>query len=324
VFIRGNPSNPGDEVSKRFPAVLAGEDQAPIRQGSGRLELARWLADVRQPLTARVMVNRIWQWHFGEGIVRTPSNYGVLGEPPTHPELLDYLASRFVETGWSIKAMHRLMLLSSTYQMSSEITREKMAADPSNRLHSRFSRRRLDVEEIRDGLLALDGSLDLTAGGTLQEGQGTDVEFSEKRLSYNPDNSKRRTVYLPLRRSNLPTLLNLFDFGDATTTGDGREQTNVAPQALFMMNSNFVSERAASLAKRLLEDFGSDDARRVERAYLLTLGRRPSETEGNELKEALQYINKFQQMVSGPEARLKAWQSFCRILIASNDFAYVN
>jgi hypothetical protein len=320
VFIRGNPEAKGEIVPKRFPLVLVGDGQPPITHGSGRLELANWLAEPGNPLPARVMVNRIWQWHMGEGLVRTPSNFGMAGERPTHPELLDYLAHQFVAQGWSVKAMHRLIMLSSTYQMSSEATPEKRQQDPDNLLWSRFRMRRLDVEEIRDSLLWLDGSLDLSMGGTLQKGFGTDVAFSEERKSFNPDESKRRMVYLPLRRSNLATVLNLFDFGDATTSNDARMPTNVAPQALYMMNSKFVSERTRSLAGRLLAE-ESDEARRIERAWILVIGRSPSAAE---VEEARRYIAGFPGTSDDNAGRLLAWSSFCRTLVASNDFIYVH
>src|SRR5581483_11359591 len=161
VFLRGNPESRGEIVPKRFPVVLAREDQAPITSGSGRRELAEWLADRRNPLTARVMVNRIWQWHFGEGIVRTPSNFGITGERPTHAELLDFLATRFVRDGWSVKSMHRLIMSSSAYQMSSEISPQQRQQDADDRLWSRFQMRRLTAEEIRDSLLWGNGSIDL-------------------------------------------------------------------------------------------------------------------------------------------------------------------
>jgi hypothetical protein len=249
-----------------------------------------------------------------------------MGERPTHPELLDYMARRYVESGWSIKAMQRLILLSSTWQMSSQITEEKMDKDPANLWRSRFNRRRLDVEEIRDAFLAVDGSLDLTMGGTLQPGSGNGgAEFSDGRKSLNPDESRRRTVYLQLRRANLPSFLNLFDFGDATTTIEARARTNVATQALFMMNSRFVEERALSFAKQLLDDANLDDAARVQRAYLLITSTMITNTAQSDLiKDTQDYIRGFEQRAGGPSARLAAWQSFCRILMASNDFVYVN
>jgi hypothetical protein len=321
VFIRGTPGNLGDSVPKQFLQIIAGEHQTPVTQGSGRLELARWLTDPNHPLTSRVMVNRIWQYHFGEGLVRTPTNFGKLGEQPSHPELLDYLAKRFIEGGWSIKKMHRLLMLSSAYQMSSQISKQQMEADPANRLLSRFSRRRLDVEEIRDGLLAIDDSIDLTMGGTLQSGFGTDGENSEDRLSINPATSKRRTVYLPLRRSNLPSLLNLFDFGDATTPSEGRAATNVAPQALFMMNSKFIAERSRELARKLAAADADDRARIVD-AYVRLLDRKPTE---DEIRVLADYVRGFQSKPQkSVDPNWNAWESLCRILISSNEFIYVD
>ena len=320
VFIRGNPENRGDLVPKRFPLVLASNRQPPITSGSGRRELADWLADPANPLPARVMANRIWQWHFGEGIVHTSSNFGKAGERPTNPELLDYLAASFIERGWSIKSMHRLLMLSNAYQMSSLASPETLERDADDSLLSRFPGRRLEVEEIRDTLLALDGSLDLTMGGALLTGHGTDKEFSDDRMSLNPDQSKRRTVYLPLRRSNLASVLTLFDFGDATTPGEGRSQTNVAPQALYMMNSEFVAKQARSMAGQLLEDGALDDTGRIRCAYYRVLGRPAQESE---VRRALEYVRLFPGKSDDQAGRLLAWTSFCRALVASNDFLYI-
>ena len=321
IFIRGDHHNPGEAVSRGFLTILGGRNEPPITQGSGRLALAAWLTRDDHPLTARVMVNRIWQWHFGEGLVRSPNNFGKLGARPTHPALLDYLAKRFIDSGWSIKRMHRLMMLSSAYQMSSEAAVDSLRKDLENRLLTRFQRRRLDVEAIRDGLLAMDGSLDLEMGGTLQFGFGTDRENSNDRLSLNPEKVDRRLVYLPLRRANLPTLLNLFDFGDATTTTGKRSGTNVAPQALFMMNSDFVATRARNLARTLLDDDSSPgSARRLERAYLITLNRRP---ESYEIESGLAYLDRLGSEPSDSMEDLDAWQSLCRVLMASNEFIYL-
>jgi uncharacterized protein DUF1553/uncharacterized protein DUF1549/cytochrome c len=328
VFIRGNWANPGEDAPKQFLRIIAGEHQTPVTKGSGRLELAEWLTQPDHPLTSRVMVNRLWQWHFGEGLVRTPSNFGKLGEMPTHPELLDYLARQFVKQGWSIKAMHRLIMLSSTYQMGSEISSKASEMDPDNRLLSHMNRRRLDAEEIRDGMLAMTGQLDLTVGGTLQAGFGTDGENSSGRLSINPDTSVRRTVYLPIRRSNLPSLFNLFDFGDATTPGEGRPRTNVSPQALYMMNGEAVGRRSRELARALLEGNGTDD-QRVALAYQRTLGRTPT---AEESRESLDYLESYRnKSLAAAQAKgavttpaLDAWQSFCRVLLSSNEFIYVD
>lgn len=320
VFLRGNPDSRGEIVPKAFPVVLAGESQGTIKQGSGRLQLAEWLADPVNPLPARVMVNRIWQGHFGQGIVRTANNFGIMGERPTDPELLDWLARQFITEGWSVKKMHRLIMLSSAYQMSSEATAEKWNKDPDNRLLSRFAMRRMTVEEIRDTLLQLDGTLDLTMGGSLQTGEGTDNEFSDGRKSLHPDATGRRTVYLPLRRSNLATLLTLFDFGDGTTSTEIRSETNIAPQALFMMNSKFVSQRSRSLAQRILQTEAAD-ADRVGRAFQTVLGRAPTPEES---AAGVDYLRRFPSKPSDDEGRLLAWSSFCRALIASNDYIYVH
>jgi cytochrome c553 len=320
VFIRGDYNSPGEDAPKVFPAIVAGENQTPAEHGSGRLELAQWLASPQNPLTSRVMANRIWQWHFGEGIVRTASNFGKMGERPSHPELLDFLARRFVESGWSVKQMHRLILSSNAYQMSSAISDRSAQEDAENLLLSRFSRRRLDVEEIRDGLLAIAGALDLEMGGTMQSGFGTDSENSNDRLSIDPTKVHRRMVYLPLRRSNLPTLLNLFDFGDATIPLDRRPLTNVAPQALFMMNSEFVTERSRNLAQSLLDAKDLSDSGRIERAYLRALNR-PADAE--EIDTGLSYLASLKSRFAAI-SDLDAWQSLCRILIASNEFVYVD
>ena len=320
IFLRGDHHNPGAQVARGFPLILGGGTVSENEPGSGRLALARWLTRPDHPLTSRVMANRIWQWRFGRGIVSTPSNFGSAGAAPTHPALLDYLARLFVRNGWSLKRMHREIMLSSAYRMSSEVSAEQYAADPANDLLSRFNRRRLDVEEIHDGMLAMDGTLDLTVGGTLQEGFGTDRENSSKRLSVNPDQIDRRVVYIPLRRANLPTLLNLFDFGDATTTQGKRAATNVAPQALFLMNSEFVARRAAHLAVDLLDD-DSTASDKIERAYLIILNRPP---EADEVDAGLTYIDNVRKKFSEASSDQDAWGSFCRILLASNDFIYVD
>ena len=200
--------------------------------------------------------------------------------------------------------------------------------DPTNRLLSHMSRRRLDVEEIRDGMLALTGELNLTMGGTLQAGFGTDGENSSDRLSISPDVSTRRTIYLPIRRSNLSTLLNLFDFGDATTPGEGRARTNVSPQALYMMNGEAVARRSQELARTLLSS-KSDDAGRVATAYRRVVGRSPAD---HEVQEFLSYIQGYKSKVlsashsaeSATTPNLDAWQSFCRVLLSSNEFIYVD
>ncbi len=249
VFVRGDYHNLGDPVERTVPAILRLSAPAPeVKTKSGRLELADWIVDPRNPLPSRVMANRIWQGHFGDGIVRTPDNYGRLGDRPSNPELLDYLAKTFMESGWSIKKMNRMIMLSKTYQMSAAYDEATKAKDPENRLISHFPRQRLSIEEIRDAYLAMGGDLDLTMGGTLDPGVGTDGETSAGRISMNPEKTNRRSIYLPLRRSNLPTLYTLFDFGDATTPEGHRSPTTVATQALFVMNSPLVIREAKNIA----------------------------------------------------------------------------
>ena len=318
VFIRGNHESPGDPVPKQFPVILAGDGQAPINNGSGRLELARWLVSPENPLPSRVIVNRIWQWHFGKGLVRTPSNFGLMGEKPTHAELLDYLAREFVKNGWSIQQMHRQIMLSSTYQMSSRVSGPAWQKDPANRLWSRFERRRLTVEELRDSLLALDGSLDLTMGGTLVEKFDS---YGFENAYLHPDKTRRRSVYLPLYRNKMPSLLTLFDFPDPTASAGERPGTNIAPQGLYFMNSEFVYSRSRALAAQLLKRENEDDASRVVRAYRLAVGREP---ESEEVRDMLDYIAGYPVAKDGPGGRLERWQGFWRVLLTSNEFNYVN
>ncbi len=320
VFVRGDYNSAGADAPKVFPAILAGFEQTPAKNGSGRLELADWIASAENPLTARVMVNRIWQKHFVEGLVRTPNNFGKLGGKPTHPELLDYLAAEFVANGWSVKQMHKLIMLSSAYRMSSAADEESVRKDPANLWLSHFNRRRLDVEEIRDGMLAAAGKIDYAMGGTMQSGFGTDRENSNDRLSIDPASSLRRMVYLPLRRANLPALLNLFDFGDAVTSLGKRANTNVAPQALFMMNSGFVTDRARDLAEDLVDEKEWSDAERMKHALIRTLTRMPS---AEEIDSGLTYVADVRKKFDGV-SELDAWESFCRILLASNAYIYVD
>ena len=320
VFVRGDYSSEGELAPKVFPQVLQRPDDPVVLQGSGRLELAQWLSSDKNPMTARVMVNRLWLGHFGEGIVRTPDNWGKMGERPTHPELLDWLAVRFVESGWSVKKIQKMMMLSASYQMSSDPTAAGLAADPENKLLSHFNRRRLSVEEIRDSMLAIDGTIDYEMGGSLQKGFGTDGENSNGRLSLNPEKVKRRMVYIPLRRSNLASLLNLFDFGDAVTPSGKRVLTNVAPQALFAMNSGFVQERADTVAKQLLAGYPNDEQARVGEAFRLILNRAPA---GDEKDALLTYVAKFRAKF--PErSEANAWQSVSHILFASSEFFYLD
>jgi mono/diheme cytochrome c family protein len=319
VFVRGDYHNLGDKVAPTVPSILALSAPAPpVTTKSGRLELANWIVDPRNPIPSRVMANRLWQGHFGDGIVRTPDNFGRLGERPNNAELLDYLARTFMENGWSIKKMNRLIMLSKTYQMSAAFTAETKAKDPENRLLSHFPRQRLSIEEIRDSYLAMGGDLDLTMGGTLDPGVGTDGETSASRISMNPESTNRRSLYLPLRRSNLPTLYSLFDFGDATSPEGKRSGTTVATQALFVMNSPLVIREAQSLANTILKQ-EKQDRRRIEALYLRVLDRRP---DANEIDKGLTYVQSLHRKWNDIDES-KAWGSLCHALMASNEFMYV-
>jgi hypothetical protein len=318
IFVRGDYHSLGEPVERTVPSILALLAPAPeVKTKSGRLELAGWIVDPKNPLPSRVMANRIWQGHFGDGLVRTPDNFGRLGERPNNPELLDYLARSFVEGGWSIKKMHRLIMLSKTYQMSAAFDEATKAKDPENRLISHFPRQRLSIEEIRDAYLAIGGDLDLTMGGTLDPGVGTDGETSAGRISMNPERTNRRSIYLPLRRSNLPTLYTLFDFGDATTPDGHRSATTVATQALFVMNSPMVLREAQNVADRVLKQ-DNQDKRRVADLYLRVLNRRP---QPDETVRALTYLTSLRQKWSQIDDE-KAWTSLTHALMASNEFMF--
>ncbi|MDF2439849.1 MAG: hypothetical protein JWN98_833, partial [Abditibacteriota bacterium] len=305
VHKRGSYARLGDVVPRAFPAVLAGERQPRITKGSGRLELARWLAGDKHPLTARVMVNRIWQHHFGDGIVRTPSNFGFLGERPTHPALLDYLASEFVRSKWSIKQMHRVIMLSATYQQSSLAGARARQIDPDNRLFGRMNRRRLESEAIRDNLLSVAGRLDRSMGGPAAR------DFT----------TPRRTLYVMTVRSDRAGYGPLFDAADATASVDRRTVSTVAPQALFLMNNPFAVEQAQALTKRLLAS-STDDRVRLAHAYLLLYGRSPTP---QETAIGLTFVgNGKTQKVSEQERQREAWEQYCHILLCANEFIYID
>ncbi len=325
IHIRGSHETLGEVVPRQFPQIIAGEEQSPLGDtSSGRLELAHWLATPDHPLTSRVMVNRIWQWHFGDGLVRTPDNFGKLGERPTHPELLDWLAVQFVEEGWSIKAMHRLIMLSSTYQMSTTYNAAAAEQDPENRLLWRRSRQRLDAESMRDAILSVAGNLDLTMGGTLLPTENRKYVTSTANVNPVVYNNNRRSMYLPIIRSALYEVFQAFDFADPAVSAGKRMSTTVAPQALFMMNSELVSEQTHALAEQLLAKEATD-TERITNLYLRTLSR-PSTAE--ETESALAYVSEIVETVKSKDmdeqaARLSAWQSLCRAMLASNEFLYI-
>jgi mono/diheme cytochrome c family protein len=266
VFVRGNPNNTGPKVRRQFLGILSGDKREPFTKGSGRLEFARAIASTKNPLTARVMVNRVWMYHFGAPLVRTTSDFGLRSDPPMHPELLDYLASEFMANGWSLKKLHRLIMLSSTYQQSSEDNSRNAKIDPGNEFLWRMNRRRLDFEAMRDTLLATSGKLDRTMGGHA-------VDITTEPFA------ARRTVYAFIERQNLPGIFRTFDFASPDTTSPQRFYTTVPQQALFLMNSPFVVEQTRSLLARPEIKSPRDDQQRIERLYRIAFQRAPDRDE---------------------------------------------
>ena len=294
VEIRGNPNRTGAVVERRFPAVLTAGAPVKFSSGSGRLELARALFKESGDLVARVMVNRVWAAHFGTGIVVTPSDFGAQGERPTHPELLDDLSARFIQNGWSLKWLHREIVLSATYRQQSGPPPDE---DPELRFYSKFPRRRLEVEQWRDALLCASNSLDSRMGGPA-------VELAE------PGN-KRRTVYGLVKRRELSDILRLHDFPDPITHAPVRTPTTTPLQQLFTLNSPLMHEQSLALARRLAAE-GQGVAERISRAYLLLYGRPPT---ASQARLGLDFV------AGGDEAR---WQEYLQVLMGSNEFLFID
>ena len=305
VHVRGNVHNQTEPAPRGFLTVaLHGTPPAIPKNESGRRELAQWIASKDNPLTARVMANRVWHWLFA-GIVRTVDNFGTTGERPSNPELLDHLALTF-QQGWSVKKLVRYVVLSRTYRQSAAGDAATATADPENRLFGRANRRRLEAECIRDTLLAVSGQLDLTRGGrTFPPALAADYGFKA--------NSTRRSVYLPQFRNALPEMLDVFDAADPSTVTGRRNSGTIAPQALFMMNSPFVLDQSKHAATRLLAEKHAGDAARLTRAYRLALGRAPTDGERA-------VANRF---LAGKD-EMAAWTAMFHALFASAEFRYVN
>jgi len=343
VFIRGEAENKGQIVPRRFLEILSGPKRPEFTNGSGRLDLAHAIANKNNPLTARVMINRIWLHHFGEGFVPTPDDFGTQSEPPTHPELLDFLASQFMEDGWSIKKMHRLILLSSVYQQSSANNPRYAQIDPNNRLLWRANIRRVEFEALRDSLLAIGGALDPAM-------YGRSVNLTKEPYS------TRRTIYGLVDRANVAEVLLNFDFANPDMTTGKRHQTIVPQQALFFMNSPLVVEQAKKLVARADFRALSDDCRRIQLLYELIYQRlpRPEETqlglafiaEQPSQEKVMPVANSIQPRGEGarPNAKLRprqqfrrgngpgskdrepltAWEEYAHALLQANETCFVN
>jgi hypothetical protein len=339
IFIRGNPNNPGQEVPRQFLGVLAGPDRKPFQNGSGRLELAQAIASPSNPLTARFLVNRVWMHHFGAGLVRTTGDFGLRSEAPSHPELLDYLAWRFMEDGWSLKKLHRLLMLSSVYQQKSDDDLQNVKRDPDNRLLWKMNRRRLDFEAMRDTILAVAGNLDRASGGrpvdltpasVLRNPRGgiagSDTSPNKPRFS------TRRSIYGVVDRQNLPSLFRTFDFADPDTATVQRTETTVPQQALFFLNSMFVQEEARAMLRRPELMQLKPAVLRIRRLYQLVYQRdpRPEEVEmGLEFIIAIQSALITQEAAAevetlSKEEPLSPWEQYAQVLLMSNEMMFVD
>ena len=326
VHLRGNTQTLGDEVPRHFLTIVADGDKAVIdSKSSGRLELAQWLARPDHPLTGRVEVNRIWQEHFGAGLTRTPENFGLLGERPSHPELLDWLAATFVEKGWSIKQMHRQIMLTNTYQMSTTQDAKAALTDPDNRLLSHASRRRLEAEPFRDALLYVSGKLDLGFEGSLLNTPNNGYVTNDQSGNGANYNAPRRSIYLPIIRNALFDMFQAFDMGDPSIVNARRSTTTVSPQALYMMNSPFVMEQSRAF-DTLLQKADKTDVARINDAYLRAYSRPASPAE---IAKATAFLSRYQtalaRSITDPMKRQQvAWDSLCQVILAANEFIYIN
>jgi cytochrome c553 len=307
VFLRGNPGNRGPQVPRRMPQAVVGETREAFKEGSGRLEMAKAIASKDNPLTARVFVNRVWAWHFGTGLVRTTSDFGLRTEKPSHPELLDWLARRFVEDGWSVKKLHKHIMLSDAYTRGSVPPSEVAKADPENKWLAYFPRTRHDFETMRDALLTAAGTLDATV-------YGRPVDL------FKPPFSKRRAVYGYIDRQNLPGTLQAFDFASPEQHTPVRFQTTVPQQALFLLNSQFVADAARAVVARPEMSKATLPAARVKQVYRAVLSRSPT---ANELELATKFISGAEkEPVTG--GKLTAWEQLAQVLLMSNEFAFAD
>ncbi|MGQ0634761.1 MAG: PSD1 and planctomycete cytochrome C domain-containing protein [Planctomycetaceae bacterium] len=362
VFIRGNPSNLGQEAPRQFLGILVGADRKPFQKGSGRLELAQAIASRDNPLTSRLLVNRAWMHHFGAGLVSPSGDFGLRSEPPTHPELLDYLAWRFMEEGWSVKKLHRLVMLSSVYQQQSDNDHRYRKQDPENRLLSKMNRRRLDFEAMRDTLLAVAGNLDSASGGRPVQlippaaGRNRRGAKAQREPSANkPQFSTRRSIYGAVDRESLPNLFRMFDFADPDTSTAQRTETTVPQQALFFLNSAFVREQVRTLLAHSELIQQKSAAPRIRRLYQIVYQRNP---QPEEIEMGLDFIIEAQSALiaeqaaaesgaatAGPKAddgpaaegaaaaegetptrveQLTPWEQFAQILLMSNELMFVD
>jgi hypothetical protein len=318
VLLRGNPKTPGEVVPRRYLEALGGLGHVAPLSGSGRLALAQQMVDPEHPLVARVIVNRVWQHLFGRGIVASVDNFGVLGEVPTHRELLDRLAGDFMRDGWSIKRLVRRLMLSATYQLSSKPGEAPLRTDPGNRLLSHASVKRLEAEVIRDSVLAVSGRLDARMCGPSVPLFLSDFMEGRGRPASGPlDGDGRRSIYLTVRRNFLSTFFLAFDYPVPFTAVGRRSVSNVPAQALTMMNSPLVAGEALRWAQAVTAKPGEPPAR-LAALYLAALGRPPSDAE---CSEAADFVATQAGSYGSDEAR--AWADLCHVLMNAKEFIFV-
>jgi hypothetical protein len=357
ILVRGQAETPGNIVPRRFLEVISSPNRPRFKDGSGRLELANAIAGKSNPLTARVMVNRVWQHHFGDGFVSTPDDLGNQSAPPTHPELLDWLANRFMADGWSVKKLHKLILLSATWQQSSRNNPQFAEKDPFNNLLWRANLRRLEFEPLRDSILSIGGELDLTVGGhpvdlaggtRVPQGRGAAAAANIANAGIRLSTEPRRTVYGYVDRSDLVEVLNTFDFPSPGAPMGKRYETIVPQQALFLMNSPLVIEQVRNVVNRdVFQNVDSDD-KRIQFLYELFFQRPPT---ADEIRAGLEFVAAFQASNAAPAAPapaarggrgargqgrgaaappapvripLSGWQEYAHALLLTNEASFVN
>ncbi|MDA1054437.1 MAG: PSD1 and planctomycete cytochrome C domain-containing protein [Planctomycetota bacterium] len=326
VHIRGSHLSLGKEIERGVLEVITLDGQPAIgEKQSGRLQLAHWLVRPEHPLTSRVIVNRMWRWHFGRGLVGSTDNFGNLGDQPVNQPLLDFLSVRLMESGWSVKELHREIVLSSTYQMSTANNAAAAGIDPENHLQWRANLRRIEAEAIRDSLLAVSGLLDTEMGGSMLHVANRAFVFDHTSKDETTYDTTRRSVYLPVIRNHLFDVFSLFDYSDASVPTGDRSTSTIAPQALFLMNSDFLARTSQAFAERLTTEVPSDPKGRVTRLYELAFGRPPS---NSETEQALAFVAAVEDndvsTGSGEAATpLRGWEALCHVMIECSEFLHV-